>query len=112
MYEVPHVTTYEYDAPVGSSFAEVRQLPADVDGQVCVRRSVTTQPAADSQREHVDYFGNLAATVTIHEPHDELVVTSSSLIDTSGRPTSFGAAGRSYWTAYTADQADPDDFKS
>ncbi len=42
IYEVSHITRYDYDAPVESSFAEVRQLPGDVDGQVCVRREVTT----------------------------------------------------------------------
>ena len=110
MYEVLHITRYDYDAPVDTSFAEVRQLPDDVDGQVCVRRKVTTEPGSDSLREHRDYFGNLTATAVIREPHTRLVVTSSSLIDTSGRPTEVGSEGQRPWASYTAARSDPDDL--
>lgn len=110
IYEVLHTTRYDYDAPVETSFAEVRQLPDDVDGQVCVRREVTTDPGQDTLREHRDYFGNLTATVVIREPHTRLVVTSSSLIDTSGRPTGFGVEGQQPWTSYTTPRSAPDDL--
>ena len=83
IYEVSHITQYDYDAPVESSFAEVRQLPDDVDGQVCIRREITTDPVSEHRRECRDYFGNLTATLTIREPHTRLVVDSTSLVDTS-----------------------------
>ncbi len=110
IYEVLHTTQYDYDAPVESSFAEVRQLPDDVDGQRCVRREVTIDPDPEYLREHRDYFGNLTATVVIREPHTRLVVTSSSRIDTSGRATGFGDEGAQSWTSYTAARSDPDDL--
>lgn len=110
IYEVSHSTRYDYDAPVVSSFAELRQLPDDVDGQLCLRREITTDPVAEHQRQHRDYFGNLTAVVVIQEAHERLVVTSSSLIDTSGRPTEFGANGRRPWHSYTAAEAAPDDL--
>jgi transglutaminase-like putative cysteine protease len=112
IYEVMHATQYDYDAPVDTSFAEVRQLPDDVDGQVCIRREVTTDPGPEYLREHRDYYGNLTATAVIREPHTRLVVTSSSLIDTSGRPTEFDAHGQQRWTSYTAAQSDPDDLEA
>lgn len=112
IYEVVHTTRYDYDAPVESSFAEVRQLPDDVDGQVCVHREVTIDPVPDSVREHRDYFGNLTATAVIREPHTRLVVTSSSTIDTSDRPTCFGVEGQLPWTSYTAAQSAPDDLNA
>jgi transglutaminase-like putative cysteine protease len=112
IYEVVHTTQYDYDAPVESSFAEVRQLPGDVDGQVCVRREVTIDPAPEYVREHRDYFGNLTATAVIREPHTRLVVTSCSIIDTSGRPTDVGPDGREPWTSYTAAQSAPDDLNA
>jgi len=110
IYEVSHATRYDYDAPVEASFAEVRQLPDDVDGQICIRRDVTTDPRAEYRHEHRDYFGNLAATVMICEPHTRLVVTSSSLIDTSARPSVFGPEGQQPWTAYTAERSARDDL--
>jgi transglutaminase-like putative cysteine protease len=110
IYEVVHTTRYDYSAPVVSSFAEVRQLPADVDGQVCIHRAITTEPAPEHQREHRDYFGNLTSVMVVREEHTRLVVTSSSRIDTSGRPTDFGADGRRPWWSYTADAAPADDL--
>jgi len=110
IYQVLHTTRYDYDAPVESSFAEIRQLPDDVDGQVCVRREITIDPGPDSLREHRDYFGNLTATAVIREPHTRLVVSSSSLIDTSGRATEFGAEGQQPWETYTVASSGPDDL--
>lgn len=110
IYQVSHTTRYDYDAPVIASFAELRQLPDDVDGQVCLSRSVTTQPGAEHYREHRDYFGNLAAVVVVREKHTQLVVTSTSLVDTIDRPIDFGDAGRRPWRSYTVAQASPDDL--
>jgi len=110
IYEVSHTTQYDYDAPVKASFAEVRQLPGDVDGQVCVRRQIVTEPEPEHQSQHRDYFGNLTATVTVREPHTRLVVTSSSLVDTAGRTGGFGEDGRLPWRSYTVDQSSPQDL--
>ena len=110
IYEVSHSTRYDYDAPVVSSFAELRQLPDDVDGQVCLRRAITTEPAAEHHREHRDYFGNLTAVMVIQEDHTQLGVTATSLIDTAGRPTDFGADGRQPWQSYTVTEAVTDDL--
>ncbi len=110
IYQVLHSTKYDYDAPVVASFAELRQLPDDVDGQVCLRRSITTDPVAEHHREHRDYFGNLAAVVVVREQHTQLVVTSTSLVDTSGRPTGFGDDGRRPWQTYTVAEASCDEL--
>jgi transglutaminase-like putative cysteine protease len=98
-YEVSHVTRYRYDAPVMVSHAQIHQLPGNVDGQICLRRSVVTDPPPETYREHEDYFGNPTAVLSIHEPHTELVVRSSSVVDTTGRPQSFGRGGDLPWEA-------------
>ena len=110
IYQVSHSTRYDYDAPVVASFAELRQLPDDVDGQVCLRRSITTDPEAEHHREHRDYFGNLAAVVVVREQHTQLVVTSTSLVDTSDRPTGFGDDGRLPWRSYTVAESSSDEL--
>ena len=110
IYQVSHTTTYDYDAPVVASFAELRQLPCNLDGQACLHRAITTDPVADHLREHRDYFGNLAAVVVVREEHTQLVVTSTSLVDTAGRPTAFGDDGRRPWRSYTVADAPPDDL--
>lgn len=109
-YRVEHTTQYDYDEPVSASYAELRQLPDDVDGQRCVERSIVTTPAADHVREHRDYFGNLATTVSIFEEHSRLIVTSSSVVDTSGRQSEFGDDGRRPWSDYRATDVPPIDL--
>ncbi len=101
-YEIVHRTRYEYDAPVTASYAQVHQLPWDVDGQRTLRRSITASPVPEYQRERVDYFGNPVAFLSIDDTHDELIVTSSSLVDTSERPTEFGPVGDRPWEGFSA----------
>lgn len=107
IFEVSHRTRYEYDDVVTASYAEVHQLPQSVDGQTCLRRSVAVDPEPEHYRERHDYFGNLAAVVAIHEPHTVLTVTSTSVIDTAGRPETFGPAGERRWEA-VSDEARTD----
>ena len=109
-YEVVHRTRYEYDAPVTASYAQVHQLPWDVDGQTCLRRSLTASPLPEHQRERVDYFGNPVAFLSIDDTHDELIVTSSCVVDTSGRPVEFGPVAERQWEEFTAERASPGDL--
>jgi len=110
-YRVRHTTRYDYDEPVSASYAELRLLPDDVDGQRCIERTIVTNPAADHVREHRDYFGNLATTVSVFEKHTRLVVTSSSIVDTAGRRDEFGNLGRRAWSEYRA-SAMPSDLQA
>jgi transglutaminase-like putative cysteine protease len=50
--------------------------------------------------------------MVIRQEHTRLVVTSSSRIDTTARPTVFGADGRSPWRSYTSDAAAADDLSA
>ncbi|MGF1597077.1 MAG: transglutaminase N-terminal domain-containing protein [Acidimicrobiales bacterium] len=102
IYELSHVTRYDYDAPVTASYAKIHQLPGDLDGQVCLRRCLTTEPAPEHHRELTDHFGNRAAVVAIREPHQQLVVTSTAVVDTTARPVTFGPEGRDRWEEHLA----------
>ncbi len=100
-YEVVHRTRYEYDAPVTASYAQVHQLPWDVDGQKCLRRAITASPHPEHHRERFDYFGNPVAFLSIDDTHDELIVTSSCLVDTTDRPTAFGPYADRPWEQFS-----------
>lgn len=103
-YVVTHRTRYTYDAPVTSSYAQVHQLPGDVDGQTCERRSITADPLPEHVRERVDYFANRVAFLSIDVPHSELTVTASSVVDTTGRPTEFDPVGEGPWQSFCVDR--------
>jgi transglutaminase-like putative cysteine protease len=110
IYQISHTTRYDYESEVEASYAEVYQLPIDIDGQRCRQRSVTTEPRAGHHHERSDYFGNRAAVLTIHEPHTTLVVTSTSVVDTSGRPEAFGESARRGWESYRVAAEAPHDL--
>lgn len=105
IYDIVHTTHYEYDEPVTASYAEVYQLPVDVDGQRCLQRQVTTDPAYQFQRERHDYFGNLAASIEVHERHTTLKVHSTSTVETTDRPATMPIEAAELWTNYVVDAA-------
>ncbi|MFN3215761.1 MAG: transglutaminase N-terminal domain-containing protein [Acidimicrobiales bacterium] len=101
IFEITHVTRYDYDEPVVVSHGDVRQLPGDRDGQRCLRRSVRIDPGADHVRERRDWFGNDALVYAVREPHTRLEVISRSVVDTTDRPTEIGAGGEQPWETHT-----------
>ena len=86
-FRVEHRTEYTYPAPVSTSYGRVHLLPRDAPGQACRSTSIEVSPSPDDgPTSHVDYFGNRSAYFALHRPHTSLVVTSSSVVDVSGRP--------------------------
>lgn len=92
-YSVTHRTQYEYESDVSASYGQLHLLPRDLPRQRCVRTEVYSDPVAGDYRERVDYFGNRACFMAIHEPHRTLSVTASSLVevdDGTGELSLFG----------------------
>jgi transglutaminase-like putative cysteine protease len=85
-YRVTHITTYQYGQPVSLCHNLAHLTPRDLPRQRCRQTalSVVPQPAVLSDR--VDYFGNPATFFAVQEPHRELVVTASHLIDLAPGP--------------------------
>lgn len=102
IYTVTHTTHYEYDIAVSASYGQLHMMPGDVDGQICLERSVTISPEADFFAERVDYFGNSAGVFTIHEPHHALEVRAVSVVDCSQRSDSFPPEADSSWEVHLA----------
>lgn len=112
IYEIVHTTRYDYDAPVTASYAEVYQLPYDVDGQRCTEHRITTEPESSYQRSRQDYFGNLAAVLEVHEPHTTLKVHSISTVETTNRPTELPVDARRPWKSFVLGPATGGDDRS
>lgn len=96
-YRVVHRTTYTYSAPVSASYGEAHLHPRDVLGQQTYTSSLVVHPFPEHYRERRDFFGNRAAHFTILEPHTELTVTASSLVDVRDRQTLLPSAGALRW---------------
>ncbi|MDQ6726745.1 MAG: transglutaminase family protein [Actinomycetota bacterium] len=80
---ISHVTGYSYERPVTSSYNEARITPISNDRQLALESTVEVSPAAAVYR-YWDWWGTLVHSFDLHEPHDELIVTGSSIVETSG----------------------------
>ncbi len=82
---IRHVTGYEYERPVTSSYNEARITPISNDRQLVLESEVDVTPAASIYR-YWDWWGTLVHSFDLQEPHDALVITGTSVVETSGPP--------------------------
>jgi transglutaminase-like putative cysteine protease len=82
---IRHVTGYEYERPVTSSYNEARITPISNDRQLVLESEVDVSPRAPVYR-YWDWWGTLVHSFDLQEPHDSLVITGTSVVETSGPP--------------------------
>jgi transglutaminase-like putative cysteine protease len=80
---IRHVTGFEYEHPVTSSYNEARITPISSDRQLALESTVDVSPKASVYR-YWDWWGTLVHSFDLQAPHDELVITGSSVVETSG----------------------------
>ena len=80
---VRHRTGYQYETPARASYNEVRMTPITGNGQHTLQSKVDTSPLATKFR-YVDYWGTVVHAFDVHQPHTELVVTATSVVETAG----------------------------
>ena len=82
---IRHVTGYEYERSVTSSYNEARITPISNDRQLALESTVEVVPPAAVYR-YWDWWGTLVHSFDLQEPHDELIITGTSVVETSGPP--------------------------
>ena len=82
-YRVSHITEFIYEATVGLCYNEVRCLPRELPHQKVLAAELKIDPAPDDHYERYDYFGNRTAYLSIQKPHDKLLVTAVSEVETA-----------------------------
>jgi len=90
IYDIRHVTTYRYDAPVSAARCTLRLLPADDDGQRVFDSGLEVAPQPVSIIQRTDFFGTRIAHVTIASTHRELRITAMSRVEVERRPAPAG----------------------
>jgi transglutaminase-like putative cysteine protease len=115
---VQHKTGYSYDGEVASSFNEARMTPLNDVSQTTLDSRVEISPAASAYR-YRDYWGTEVTSFDIHKPHNRLVVTATSVVETMLRTATPGELSwqdltddlvrdrYAEWLAYS-DRTDPD----
>jgi transglutaminase-like putative cysteine protease len=107
-YEVRHRTEYSYGDRVTASYGWAYLTPRDLPDQVCRSTRVDVTPTAELISAQVDFFGNRASYIEVHEPHEQLAVTATSIVDvTRPRPNLDALDDRTWEQARDLLRADP-----
>jgi transglutaminase-like putative cysteine protease len=83
--QVVHRTRFRYGGPVRSSYNEARLTPENSARQTTLRSRVEIEPAATAYA-YRDYWGATVTAFDLHTPHDELVVTGTSIVEAGPEP--------------------------
>jgi transglutaminase-like putative cysteine protease len=78
---IEHVTSYEYEGEVLASYNEARMSPTRDTTQMVLDHRVDVRPGVPVMR-YVDYWGTEVSAFDVHEPHDRLIVSARSLVET------------------------------
>ncbi|MDQ6615110.1 MAG: transglutaminase family protein [Actinomycetota bacterium] len=79
---VRHLTRYLYQGTVTNSYNEARMTPLSVPGQTTIDARLEIRPAVRAFR-YWDYWGTMVHAFDVHQPHDELTVAASAVVETS-----------------------------
>ena len=102
IYDIRHVTTYTYDAIVGSALCTMRLTPREGGGQHVIDSGIDMVPDAVNRMMRLDFFGNRVTTVRIETAHRELRVSALARVEVN-RPAPPLAALTRPWEDVRAD---------
>jgi transglutaminase-like putative cysteine protease len=92
---IKHSTVLGYGSPVVASYNEARLTPSAINGQLVITSRIDVKPSTRLE-SYIDYWGTIVHAFDVQTPHTELVVTSTSLVDTVPRS---GVGGDIEWSA-------------
>jgi transglutaminase-like putative cysteine protease len=81
IYEITHLTTYEYGAAVDGAQCKVHLAPRPLPGQVVHATSLTLDPQPVERTCFTDFFGNRAEMLRFDTPHARLVLQARSTVE-------------------------------
>jgi transglutaminase-like putative cysteine protease len=81
IYDITHVTQFDYQDRVSVSHHVARLTPRRSDRQTPLAHTWAFDPAPAVLREHQDVFGNPVAFFAVQGPHRRLSVTSRAAVD-------------------------------
>jgi transglutaminase-like putative cysteine protease len=85
-YRVTHRTSYRYGARMTDGYSVACLVPRPTDYQVVHESSVVLVPQASEWDSYLDAFGNFVNQFGLHEPHTEMSVEATSVVEVRTRP--------------------------
>jgi len=80
-YLIIHTTRYRYSEPASLSQNELFLSPRDTAGQRVLDSTLDIEPEPQYFHQRTDYFGNNVIIFMVQHPHNELVVTARSTVE-------------------------------
>jgi transglutaminase-like putative cysteine protease len=77
---IRHVTGFQYEGEAKASYNEARMLPASTESQYVLSSNLRIDPLAGAH-EYLDYWGTRVSSFEVLQPHTQLSLTSTSLIE-------------------------------
>lgn len=82
---IRHTTGYHYEKGAMASFNEARMTPMTTSEQYVLRSKIDITPTPWSY-EYRDYWGTTVTSFEVQEPHTDLTVIATSIVDTQETP--------------------------
>lgn len=86
IYDIKHVTLYEYGSTVTFSNCALRLLPRDEPGQMVYASHLDIDPEPETMSERICFFGNRVTSMTIETAHRTLTVSSLTSVEIDREP--------------------------
>jgi transglutaminase-like putative cysteine protease len=83
IYDIRHVTSYDYESPVSSATLSLRVTPRSGAGQRCLTHTLIIEPQPKMLRVEQDFFGNSVTMATIDTGLTSLKVEARARVDIS-----------------------------
>ena len=96
IYDIQHVTTYEYENPVGFARCTLRLEPNSGHGQELISHKVEIRPRPSERNVRRDFFGTLTESIVIEAAHRNLRIDSRSRVSVDRKPPARDAASPSW----------------
>jgi transglutaminase-like putative cysteine protease len=81
VYDVTHITRYQYEAPVSQCLNEVRLTPRVFGAQMVQSTEIVVDPKPAFVHIRKDYFGNDVCVFGVLEKHGQLTATAHSVVE-------------------------------
>ena len=81
IYQITHVTRYNYSQTVSLCHSEAHLQPRELAGQHCLSSQILISPEPVDYHERIDFFGNRVAYFALQQSHTELIVTAVSKVE-------------------------------
>ena len=81
-YRIVHKTAYRYSEPASLSQNELILYPRQTAHQKVHERRLIVDPEPQYLHRRTDYFGNVAQVFMVQQPHEALVMSVESLVET------------------------------